>query len=280
MTLDGEKEGLPGKELPAQGAEPPPPPAIAAPSESAEDPGDPAQPAPLTGLKVSCILVSYNRPKWVRQAIKSIVDQTHKNYQLVLIDESSIFDIYDVAKEFDLTDVVIRKYNISAGQRKGQNRLSINLNVGLALATGDLVCFLADDDYYYPGWFEAASRFFEARPEIKAAYGKLCYSNTDHMEFNESPAPVNLRFFAGPLTDPFNKLDHNQVIHRRFPSPYRWPEDLGLIGGPDAYYFREVAKHQAFHPINAWAAVKRVHKKNLQISLNAYFDGSIGGARE
>lgn len=231
-------------------------------------------------MKVSCIIASYNRPKWVRQAIKSIADQTHKDHQLVVIDESDVFDINEAVKEFALPDVAVRHFKVTPKQRAYQNRLSINLNIGLALATGDLVCFLADDDYMYPTWFEAAVKFFTENPKISAGYGKLVYSNTDHMEFTETPAPVNLRFFPGSLDDPFNKLDHNQGIHRRIDPPLRWPEHPDLIGGPDAYYYREVSKKHRFHAIDAWAAVKRVHKKNLQLSIDQYKQGSLGGPRE
>lgn len=231
-------------------------------------------------MKVSCILVSYNRPKWVRQAIKSIADQTHRDFQLIVIDESTILEIDDVLKEFELPEVVFRKHLVSPLQRRSQNRLSINLNIGLALVTGDLVCFLADDDYFYPTWFEQASAFFESHPEICSGYGKLVYSASPEMEFITTPAPVNLRFFEGQVADPFDKIDHNQGIHRRFDPPFRWPETLGTVGGPDAYYFREVSKKGAFHAIDAWAAVKRVHPKNLQNCMTGYMSGSIGGPRE
>lgn len=231
-------------------------------------------------MKVSCIISSYNRPRWLRQSIRSIVEQSHKDYQIVVIDESTMFDIYEVLKEFDLSECVVRKHVVTQEQRSRQNRLSINLNVGLALADGDLICFLADDDYYYPTWFEKAAAFFSEFPEVQAAYGKLVYSDSPEMVFTESPAQCNLRFFKGPLQDPFNRLDHNQAIHRKFDPPFQWPEDMGALGGPDAFYFREVATKHLFYPIDAWAAVKRVHSKNLQCALDQYKAGMIDESRE
>lgn len=231
-------------------------------------------------MKVSCVLVSFNRPRWVRQAIKSVADQTHKDYQLIVIDESDVFDIYEAVQEFPLTQCDVQRAYVTPEQRRTQNRLSINLNTGVALATGELLCFLADDDYFYPTWFEQASAFFEAHPEIQAGYGKLVYSNSQEMEFTTDPAPVNLRFFKGPLRDPFDRIDHNQGIHRRFSPPFVWPETLGTLGGPDAYYYRDIGRQHLFHAIDAWAAVKRVHPKNLQICMPDYMSGSIGGPRE
>jgi glycosyltransferase involved in cell wall biosynthesis len=231
-------------------------------------------------MKISCILVSYNRPRWVRQAIKSVSDQTHKDYQLVVIDESDVFDIHEAVKEFPLTQCDVRKYEVTQAQRRSQNRLSMNLNVGVGIADGGLFCFLADDDYFYPTWFEQASAFFDSHPDVQAGFGKLVYSDSPDMVFTTEPAPVNLRFFKGPIRDPFNKIDHNQGIHRRFTPAFKWPENLGAVGGPDAYYYRDIGKQHLFHAIDAWAAVKRVHAKNLQACMGEYECGSISGLRE
>lgn len=231
-------------------------------------------------MKVSVILASYNRPQWVRQSIKSIADQTHKDYQAVIIDESDAFDIHEVVKEFELTEVSVKKCVVSKDQRATTNRLSININTGLDRATGDLVCYLADDDYLYPNWFADAVAFFEAHPKVSAAFGKLVYSDSREMVFPTDPPPVNLRFFDKIMTDPFDRIDHNQGIHRRFDPPIKWNEHVNNVGGPDAYYWRDVARHHWFYPIPVFAAVKRVHKKNLQSSLKDYYSGSLGGVRE
>jgi len=231
-------------------------------------------------LKVSTILTSYNRPGWVRQSIRSIEQQSYKNYQLVIVDESDLFDIHELVKEFRLTEVVIRKNLVSSDQRKSTNRLSMNCNEGLSVANGDLVSFLADDDYYYPNWFQDAVSFFRNQPQAGAAFGKLTYSDSKDMVFPTDPAPVNLRFFPTILENPFDKVDHNQAIHRRIDPPVRWSENPGNIGGPDAYYFRDVSKTYKFYPIPVFAAVKRVHPKNLQSCLTEYHNGTIHGARE
>lgn len=231
-------------------------------------------------MKISVILTSFNRPYWVRQAIKSVLDQTYKNYQLVIVDESNLFDIMVLMKEFNLTEVKVIKNVVSPGQRSQTNRLSININAGLHFATGDLICYLADDDYYYPTWFEHAVAYFKEAPHVGAAFGKLVYSNNREMEFLTEPAPVNLRFFNQILENPFDKIDHNQAMHKRFNPPLTWSEHMNTVGGPDAYFFRDVARTFPFYPIQAFAAVKRVHPKNLQSSLKDYYAGAIDGSRE
>lgn len=231
-------------------------------------------------MKVSCILTSFNRPLWVQDALKSVALQTHQDVELIVIDESETFDIREVLRQFDFPSLVVRRFEVDAAVRRLENRLSINCNLGLNLATGDLICFLADDDYYYPGWFSAASAWFEANQEKRAAFGKLVYSYDRLMGFERNPDPSMIRYYPEPVFDPFGKLDHNQVMHRRFDPPCLWPVQVSTIGGPDAWYFREIAKNNVFWPIDALCCVKRLHKKGLMESQQIYLGGGMEGLRE
>lgn len=231
-------------------------------------------------MKISVILTSFNRPKWIRDSLRSIADQTHQDFQLIVVDESDQLDIVGVLKEFSFKDVAVRHLDIKPEERRYTNRLSENCNLGLSLATGDLVCFLADDDYYFPGWFAAASAYFEANIHVAAAFGRLVYSYWEQMIFQKSPEPAQIRFYPDVVSDPSNRLDHNQVIHRRFSPPYEWPVGVCSLAGPDAAYFRAIAKDYLFHPIDANACVKRIHRKSLLESQQIYLGGGMEGLRE
>ncbi len=231
-------------------------------------------------MKVSCILTSFNRPKWVRDALTSVATQTHQDIQLIVIDESDEFSIHEVLRDYDFPEFVVRTSRRTPGERASRNCLSENCNAGLSAVKGDLVCFLADDDYLYPNWFERAVAFFLANP-VNAAYGKLVYSYSAAMEFPKNPDASVVRFYPEPVREPFGKLDHNQVIHRRFTPAYQWPLGAATVGGPDAFYFREIANGgHVFHPIDTFAAVKRIHRKGLMESQQIYLGGGMEGLRE
>lgn len=231
-------------------------------------------------MKVSVILTSFNRPTWIRDSLRSIQEQTHRDIQLILIDESDQFEILDVLKEFRFADVVVRRSIVDPAVRRLENRLGINCNVGLGLATGDLVTFLADDDYYYPTWFAGAVSYFKRHLNVQAAFGKLVYSVKSEREYPLNPPASVIRFYGDVVKEPFGKLDHNQVIHRRFDPPFKWPTGAHTIGGPDAHYFREISQKHEFHPIPAFSVVKRLHKKGLMESQQIYLGGAMEGLRE
>lgn len=229
-------------------------------------------------MKITCVLVSYNRPTLVRQSLKSLADQTHRDFELIVCDNSTLFDIHEVLREFDLpaVRVLYRKYD--ARERASVGILGINLNAAMPLVSGSAVSFLCDDDYYYPNWFADASRFLEANPSIDACYGHLYYSSSHEMVF-PTRAGHGL-FVPGPLHRPACCVDHNQVVHRRFDPPYVWPEDMGAQPVVDAVYFTRVAEHHPFHAVDVQAVVKRQHSKNMQATMPDILSGKAEGLRE
>ena len=161
-----------------------------------------------------------------------------------------------------------------------QNRLPRNCNVGLHHASGDLVCYLCDDDYYYPEWFEKASGYFSAHPEVSVAFGKLSIHRRTDVCFPYERGRT--LFYDDPIANPFYRLDHNQVMHRHLGARFRWNEsmDREVLDAPDAFFWDTLATAYLFHPVDAFAAVKRRHSKNLQAILDAHLDGSATGLRE
>ena len=228
-------------------------------------------------MKITCILTSFNRPSWVRQAIASVAEQTHKDYELLVMDESTTFDVHKAVEEFRLPSVRVFHFDVDPKERAKVNRLSVNINEGLRVAAGDLVCYLADDDFYFPGWFAAASGFFETHPAISAAFGKLTYTRSKDREY---PKDGKVVFFKDIISDPYCRLDHNQIIHRRFSPPILWPEEPSTISAPDGLFMRRVGKTHPFHPVDAWSSVKRMHDKNLQRAVHVYRSGAMDGTRE
>lgn len=227
-------------------------------------------------MKISCIIASFNRPKFLREALKSVENQSHKDYQLIVVDDSTKMNIFEIMPEFKFTESVVIHENVSATARAKSNRLGTNINTGLEHATGDLVCYLADDDAYFPTWFERASEYFQRNKDHTVGYGILKFCR-DELDFSEAG---EMRFPNVVVKEPGGVLDHNQVIHRRFDPIQKWQENLGTESNADFWFFTQIANEHAFYPINSWAAVKRLHSKNLQNHVSLYQSGKMDDLRE
>lgn len=224
-------------------------------------------------MKISCFLTSFNRPSLVRRALESVASQDWENYELFVLDESDVFDVKEAVKEFEFrcpTHVRLHTYTRTPAERAKKNPMSAKLNAALPDATGDVVCFLCDDDYYYPRWFTKVALHFTEHPESMIGYGML-----RHEKYG-AVGPT------GPVKDPLRVLDHNQVVHRRLVPPCLFPEsmDKELATAPDGYYFRAVTERfggRPIDPIDALAAVKGHHQKTW---LKTFGKGPIEGLRE
>lgn len=92
--------------------------------------------------KISVIVPAYNTGSKIRECIESILNQTHKDLELILVDDCSKDNTYEVMCEYAEKDsrVIAVRNPINGGA--GRSR-----NVGIELSTGEYVTFVDSDDY-------------------------------------------------------------------------------------------------------------------------------------
>lgn len=92
-------------------------------------------------MKISIIVPIYNSENYIEKLINSILFQTYKNYELILIDDGSTDNTYNVIKKYEKDNIKIFKKN---NEGVGETR-----KFGFNAATGDLVFFCDSDDYLF-----------------------------------------------------------------------------------------------------------------------------------
>lgn len=93
--------------------------------------------------KVSVIVTTYNRAHLVRETIDSILGQTFKDFELIIVDNYSA----------DNTDEVIKSYKderIRYFKNQNNGIIAINRNYGIGKAQGEYIAFCDDDDLWFP----------------------------------------------------------------------------------------------------------------------------------
>src|SRR6185437_3911712 len=94
----------------------------------------------LTHPLVSVIIPCYNAEKYIGQAIESILNQTYKNFEIIIINDGSTDQSADIINNYILLDNSIQLYN---QPNKG---VSASRNKGIDLAKGQIIAFLDSDD--------------------------------------------------------------------------------------------------------------------------------------
>lgn len=107
---------------------------------------------------ISVIIPTYNNAQFIRDAIDSVLSQTYKNYEILVIDDGST----------DNTKEIIEKYN---GKRikyiyQENKGLAAARNTGIKASTGELVAFLDSDDMWLPEKLERQISIINGFPNV------------------------------------------------------------------------------------------------------------------
>ena len=91
--------------------------------------------------RVTCIMTSYNTERFISEAIKSVLKQTYVDFELIIYDDGSTDNTYNIAKEFEEKDSRIKVF-------KNDKNLGIAATANRALdhATGEFITFCDSDD--------------------------------------------------------------------------------------------------------------------------------------
>ena len=115
---------------------------------------------------VSVIIPFYNRVDYLERSIQSVLNQTYKNWELIVIDDCSL-------EEFDLKANVGTKIRLL----RNKNNLGPGLSrqLGVESSNGELLCFLDSDDYYESEFLEKSVNIHLQNNEISATYCTSIY---------------------------------------------------------------------------------------------------------
>ena len=145
--------------------------------------------------KVSIIMGIYNCSKTLPMAIDSILNQTYKNWNLIMCDDGSADDTYKVANEYK------NNYpnNIVLIQNCRNMGLNYTLNHCLKYADGDYIARMDGDDISLPDRFEKEVEFLNSHPEYSIVSSQMIYfdENGDFRQGKESGEPSIHQFAKG-----------------------------------------------------------------------------------
>ncbi len=115
-------------------------------------------------IKFSIVVASYNYASYITQTLNSLLAQTYKNYEIIVVDDGSKDNSVKIIKKY------AQKYkNIFLYQhpKKNNKGLSKTLQLGISKATGDFICFCESDDYWRSDHLEQIFHLITDFPKAK-----------------------------------------------------------------------------------------------------------------
>lgn len=166
---------------------------------------------------ISLVTPSYNQGQFIEETILSVLKQTYKNIQYIVVDGGSTDNTMEVINKYrDQIDIIIHEKD------KGQ---SDAINKGFKLAKGELVGWINSDDVLYPDCVEKIVELYNINPDGAIFYcseldwidehgtfltkKKIHISHRDYLLNNNSTLIQQGSFYSNKLVKKINYLDEN-----------------------------------------------------------------------
>ena len=111
-------------------------------------------------IKVSVIIPTYNRANLLKRAIRSVLAQTYRNFELIVVDDGSTDNTKQICSNirFEHIKCVREESNFGGAARPK--------NTGIKISQGEYIAILDDDDQWLPKKLEEQIKFLEKYPDV------------------------------------------------------------------------------------------------------------------
>ncbi|MFW6119094.1 MAG: glycosyltransferase [Planctomycetota bacterium] len=163
------------------------------------------------GPKVTVLTPTYNRPDYLPEAVRSVLNQEFADWEMLVINDGGV-DVGDVVER--VGDERVRYY--SRPENRGK---AACLNFGLERARGEYIAYLDDDDVWYPNHLGTLADVLDADPDVGAAYSDLYKTivlpGEDGRRYPVEKRVDVCRDFNRMFMFHFNHTLHVSLMHRK-----------------------------------------------------------------
>ncbi|MDP8315492.1 MAG: glycosyltransferase [Candidatus Celaenobacter antarcticus] len=206
-------------------------------------------------IKVSVIIPAYNSAKFIREAVESVSNQTHKNLEIIIIDDGSTDDTKQIVQNYN--DRIKYFYQKNEGAAAARN-------LGITKSTGDYIAFLDADDIWEKYKIEKQLSIITRYPEYKFVYCDVDFVNSNKKTIQNYPRKVEI--LKGDILLPFiNKyflLLPTIILDSKCISKIGY-FNKNLKVGEDFDFILRLTKNYKGYGIGEKLYMRRIHKNSL-----------------
>ncbi|HHW36017.1 MAG TPA: glycosyltransferase [Bacillales bacterium] len=208
-------------------------------------------------MLVSVIIPTFNCEEYIDKAIESLLEQSYRNIEIIVVDDGSTDSTRKVLSKFDKD--IIYFYKKNGGEASARN-------YGLSKATGEYIAFLDADDYYDPIKIEKQINVMIQNPEVDIVYNDVTVIDTNNQEINilKSEGTFNNKydFFSQMLYRQIIPATASMMIKRNcIDQGIRYPEQY--TNSVDYWFTLQLAERYQFYYLEESLYSYRRHEKNL-----------------
>ena len=185
---------------------------------------------------ISVIMLTYNRENLVSRAIESILGQTYRDFEFVIVDNGSTDRSGQIADEYAARDNRIRAIHRERGN------IGAGRNTGLDAARGEYIAFIDDDDWAEPDFLEFLLKLLEENQADVSICGAADKVFDEKKVMTAEEALIELMW-----RKKYNMAFPTKLFRRELTETLRFPEDGAYDDIALMYRLLAGAKTVAYH---------------------------------
>lgn len=191
----------------------------------------------MNNPKVSIITPTYNMGKYIENNINSVYSQKYYYIEHLIIDNYSSDNTEDIVNKYR------HKYDLKYLREKDSGQANA-INKGLDLVTGDIICWLNADDYYFSDQsIEKVVDIFNSDRDIDVLTGKGIYVKPDGTIIKTINLPRSIKelYFHDPILQPATFWKRNSIrLNESYNYVFDWILFLEFLRSGMRFYLFDV----------------------------------------
>lgn len=161
---------------------------------------------PKSGPLVSIVMPAHNRQHLIVDAIRSVLAQSYRNWQLIICDDASADGTVAAAQRFEDSRIEIVRHSERSGAATARNAC-------LRLARGEIIAYLDSDNVWHPRYLELMLETFAHWPGHQSAYASYFDLDIKANSIRIRKSDISRFHLEDQVATPF--VDLNSFMHRR-----------------------------------------------------------------
>lgn len=219
----------------------------------------------IANPEISVVMSVYNEETYLRSAIESVLNQTFKDFEFIIINDCSTDKTVDILKEFEAKDnrIILFEKPIN----KGFKGFVENLNIGISKARGKYIARMDADDYCLPDRFEKQFNFLEENPEVFLTGSSMILMNEKSEDTGEMSA-LSHPDLIRKRTKIDNPIFHPTIMFRNEPDLiYR---DKFYACEDFDFHLRKLSENRVLHNISEPLLKYRILESSISRKGNSF----------
>jgi len=231
--------------------------------------------------RVSVIVPNYNYARFLDQRLESILNQTCKPYEIIVLDDASTDHSLEVLQRYQGSIRLVVNVTNSGSPFKQWKK-------GLELVSGDLVWIAEADDFATPGFLEEAIKPFREDPFCKLSFvrsqlaepdGKAQGLHPNQAEMDQSFKMDGMRFIGRYLARRNAVVNASACVFQRKAALQAASDYESYGGSGDIIFWAEIARQGRVAYSSAQESFFRIHGNNRTLEHSTSGKGELEAAR-